>query len=247
MILSNRTLKILRHFGTINTRMEFRAGHVQQIVSDIRSLLAKAVLDETFPFNFVMADLPRFLKVLNGVGHGQLLFTPACLLIGEVNSRVKYHIYRSDEVSAGPSGVYRNELTPKVGKLDLTDIASEPDFEFQFEFDLSAQAVERVLQMKRAMRLKAVGFEGDGRNVSMVLKQGPQDLSPPWDDKDNDRDTYQEIVALGDVKFSFWIREGAFKVLPDNYQVRLAKHGGMVRLASEDLTYYMTCESPTLG
>jgi hypothetical protein len=251
MILSNRTLKILRHFSTINpSQMEFHAGRVQQIVNGNRSQLARATLEETIPFDFGISDLPRFLKALNGVGHGQLLFTPSCLLIGEFSSRVKYHIYRlSDDINMSEvkkSDSYPVEPITRVGRVDI-QAASEPDFDFQFEFDLSAQAVERILQAKSVMRLKWVGFEGEGRFVSMILKHGPQDFIQPWEDKNNDRDAYQEIVALGEVKFSFWIREGAFKVLPDNYRVRLTKQGGMVRLASEDLTYYMTCESPVLG
>jgi hypothetical protein len=205
MKLSKRTLQIIKHFGSIDRKLLFRAGRVQQTAKLDRSLLVSATIDETIPFDFVV-DSKQFIKVLQAA-QGYLRFTQECLLVGTGNNALKYHFKRPDSPGA----------------------VSMPDYEFQYEFDLSKFNVEMLANMNKVLGLPALAFIGDGQRIEMAL------LQP---ENPDGTDSYHNVVAVGDAKFNIVIDYEKWKVMPDNYVVRLSKQG-VVSVVSDDLTYYI--------
>jgi hypothetical protein len=65
MILSKRTLNILKNCSDINQSLLFRKGSKIKTISQLKNILFEADVDEVFPFDFGIYDLLTFLSVAN--------------------------------------------------------------------------------------------------------------------------------------------------------------------------------------
>lgn len=74
MNLSERTLKILQNFAAINPNMVFKSGNVLKTISNTRTVIGSAVVDEEFPKDFGIYDLGEFLNVLTLVDCPEIEF-----------------------------------------------------------------------------------------------------------------------------------------------------------------------------
>ena len=65
MILSKRTINILKNFSTINQSVLFTTGNTVRTINQAKTLMAQTTLAETFPFEFGIYDLNQFLGVVS--------------------------------------------------------------------------------------------------------------------------------------------------------------------------------------
>ena len=63
MKLSDKTIKVLKNFSSINQSMLFRTGSIIRTKSTTDTIAAQAVVEEMFPFEFGIYDLNQFLSV----------------------------------------------------------------------------------------------------------------------------------------------------------------------------------------
>ena len=63
MKLSNETLTVLKNFSSINQGIQFKKGTKLTTVSSGKTVLAQAVLKDSFPQDFCVYDLNQFLSV----------------------------------------------------------------------------------------------------------------------------------------------------------------------------------------
>ena len=64
MKLSDKTLKVLQNFTTINQSLSFREGRKLRTMSPMKNVLAEAEIEEYIPKDFAIYDLPQFLNTL---------------------------------------------------------------------------------------------------------------------------------------------------------------------------------------
>ena len=64
MELSEKTLKILQNFTTINQSLAFKEGRKLRTISVMKNVLAEAEIEEYIPIDFAIYDLPQFLNTL---------------------------------------------------------------------------------------------------------------------------------------------------------------------------------------
>ena len=64
MKLSDKTLKILQNFTTINQSLAFKEGKKLRTISVMKNVLAEAEIEEYIPKDFAIYDLPQFLNTL---------------------------------------------------------------------------------------------------------------------------------------------------------------------------------------
>ena len=67
MKLSESTINVLKNFATINAGMQFKEGSVVRTISKGQNVLGKATVTEAFEKDFVIYDLNRFRKKLQGI------------------------------------------------------------------------------------------------------------------------------------------------------------------------------------
>jgi hypothetical protein len=65
--ISKRTLDILKNFSTINSGILVNEGNVLTTLSSTKNILAEAHVDETFPRQFAIWDLNKFLGTVIAV------------------------------------------------------------------------------------------------------------------------------------------------------------------------------------
>ena len=62
VILSKKTLDVLKNFSTINSSIVFRKGSTVRTISNAENILAKFSGEEVFPTDFAIYDLSQFLS-----------------------------------------------------------------------------------------------------------------------------------------------------------------------------------------
>ena len=65
MKLSDKTLKILQNFTTINQSLAFKEGKKLRTISVMKNVLAEAEIEEYIPKDFAIYDLPQFLNTVS--------------------------------------------------------------------------------------------------------------------------------------------------------------------------------------
>jgi len=75
VILSKKTLDVLKNFSTINSSIVFRKGSTVRTISNAENILAKFTGEEVFPTDFAIYDLSQFLRGIDLFNDPQLEFT----------------------------------------------------------------------------------------------------------------------------------------------------------------------------
>ena len=87
MRLSEQTVSLLKNFASINQNLQFKTGNKLRTISPQKNILVNAEIPESFPSDFAIYDLNKFLGVLS-------LFQDPILEIGEhrmnVGGKVNY-------------------------------------------------------------------------------------------------------------------------------------------------------------
>ena len=65
MKLSEKTLSLLKNFGSINQSILFKEGNKLRTISVMKNILAEAEIAEDIPQDFGIYDLNRFLNALS--------------------------------------------------------------------------------------------------------------------------------------------------------------------------------------
>ena len=74
VILSKKTLDVLKNFSSINSSIVFRQGSTVRTISNAENILAKYTAEETFPVDFAIYDLSQFLSGITLFSDPQLEF-----------------------------------------------------------------------------------------------------------------------------------------------------------------------------
>jgi len=62
MKLSDKTINLLKNFSNINQSLLFKQGNKLRTISVMKNILAEATVEEEFPKDFGIYDLPQFLN-----------------------------------------------------------------------------------------------------------------------------------------------------------------------------------------
>lgn len=103
MELSSRTIDILRNFASINPNIVVSQGNTLKTMSIAKNLVAKAVIEESFPTTFGIYDLSEFLSVIGLVDNPTIDFGDNNVSVrdGSGLSSVRY-FYSDPEMLTSP-------------------------------------------------------------------------------------------------------------------------------------------------
>ena len=145
MKLSEQTVSLLSNFASINQNLQFKSGNKISTISPQKNILVKAEIPESFPSDFAIYDLNKFLGVMK-------LFQDPELEVGEktmnVGGKVKY-------MFADPTMI----LTPP--EKDLTF----PDPEVSFV--MSNVDFTQTTKAAAMLGLPHVCIVGDGSKITL--------------------------------------------------------------------------------
>ena len=195
MKLSDKTIKLLKNFSSINQSILFKEGSKLRTISVMKNILAEATVDEEFPKDFGIYDLVQFLNGLDLHETPELDFTKdEHVVIKEGKMRSKYFF-------ADPKVI----VTPPDKELELP---SE-----DVSFTLSTEQLDKLLKAAGIYQLPDLAVVGKNGVVKILVRDKKNDTSNDF------------AITVGDTDdtFSFNFKVENIKILPGTYDVVVSK------------------------
>ncbi len=219
VILSKKTLDVLKNFSTINSSIVFRKGSTVRTISNAENILAKFTGEEVFPTDFAIYDLSQFLSGISLFNDPQLEFTSNDF-VSIRGGRTSAKYYFSDPEITLKSAPEKNVNFPGA---DL-------------QFNLSG---EELIQLQKASAVYSLP------DLTFQSEEGLDTIKLILRDKENDTSNTYDLSVAGTATDSFALdlKIENIRLLPGDYTVKVSKH-----LISEwtntnvDLTYYIALE-----
>jgi hypothetical protein len=196
MELSEHAVSVLKNFSQINPSVLFKPGQEVSTISPQKTVIATAIVDETFPVAGGIYDLNRFLGVLTLFESPELEFNEHRVTISEGRKAINYTF-------AEPSMI----LTPPEKKIDF------PDPEVSVE--ITWNEIQSVLRAASVMQLPEVSIIGRNGQVQIAAE----------DSKNPTADTYGSGIGETENEFKFVFKVENLKLLNLNYMVEISRKG----------------------
>ena len=219
VILSKKTLDVLKNFSTINSSIVFRKGSTVRTISNAENILAKFTGEEVFPADFAIYDLSQFLSGISLFSDPQLEFDNESF-VNIRGGRQSARYYFSDPEITLKSAPEKNVKFPGA---DL-------------QFNLTGEDLIALQKASAVYSLPDLTFQSEeGSNeIKLILR-----------DKENDTSNTYDLTVAGCTTgtYSLDVKIENIRLLPGDYNVKVSKH-----LISEwtnqnvDLTYYIALE-----
>jgi len=215
MKLSDRTINLLRNFSTINQSILFKKGTKLRTISVMKNILAEANIDEDFPQDFAIYDLPQFLNQVNLFREPEFHFTSSSYV------KVKEDGDEAIAFFADPSVI----VTPPDKSISLPSV----DVEFTL----------KTSQFDKLRKAAAVSHLDDW---SVIGKDG-KILLQVHDRKNDTSNGFSTVVGKTDKTFSMHFKVENIKIIPGTYEVKISrKLLSEFKSTEYDLTYYIALE-----
>nr|BAR31778.1 sliding clamp DNA polymerase accessory protein [uncultured Mediterranean phage uvMED] len=219
MKLSEKTLSLLKNFGSINQSILFKEGNKLRTISIMKNILAEAEIAEDIPQDFGIYDLNQFLNSLSVSQSPELDFSNnQYVMIRGLDTKAKYFF-------ADPSVI----ISPPEKEISL------PTEDLSFE--LNTQQLDRLLKAASVLQLPDVSVVGEAGVVRIVV----------WDKKNDTSNDFSIIVGKTDSEFSFNFKVENIKIIPGRYEVTISEKL-LSKFTSKDhnLCYYIALEPDSI-
>tara|TARA_Y100001963_G_scaffold54823_1_gene76718 strand:- start:894 stop:1601 length:708 start_codon:yes stop_codon:yes gene_type:complete len=221
MKLSDKTLKILQNFTTINQSLSFKEGRKLRTISVMKNVLAEAEISEYVPKDFAIYDLPQFLNTL------ALYKEPDV----DVSTNPNYASIKS-------GGAYQFHQRSKYFFSDSSVIIAPPEKKMELpsediSFTILEDQLAKLLKSASILQLPDLSVVGDGGVVKLVVSDRKNDTS----------NEFAIVVNESTKKFSFNFKIENIKLVSGKYDVIISKKN-LARFYNEDykLTYFIALE-----
>jgi|TARA_B100000902_G_scaffold113009_1_gene114196 hypothetical protein len=216
MRLSDKTLKILQNFTTINQSLFFKEGNKLRTISVMKNVLAEAEIDEYIPRDFAIYDLPQFLNTLSLYQSPEVDVSTntSHALIKDGNNRAKFFFSDPSVIIAPPE---------KEMQLPSEDVS----------FKLTEADLTRILKSSSIMQLPDMSVVGENGAVRLVVSDRKNDTS----------NEYSIAVGETDREFSFNFKIENMRLIPRPYEVLISSKN-LAKFYNPDfkLTYFIALE-----
>ena len=219
VILSRKTLDVLKNFSTINSSIVFRKGSTVRTISNAENILAKFTGEEVFPVDFAIYDLSQFLSGISLFSDPQLEFDNENFVSIRGGRQSARYFFSDPEITL-KSAPEKNVKFP----------GSDLQFSLTGEDLIALQKASAVYSLPD---LTFQSIEGNGE-IKLILR-----------DKENDTSNTYDITVAGSTTgtYTLDLKIENIRLLPGDYTVKVSQH-----LISEwtnvntDLTYYIALE-----
>jgi hypothetical protein len=216
MKLSSETLTVLQNFAKLNSGIQFKTGNKIKTISTGKNVLAEATLKDSFPQDFCVYDLNKFLTIHSIGKDTDIDFDDINIIFNFGRNKTKYRKTEKESILIPPD----KELT--LPSVDITFSLSKEDFD-------SIMKITNVLQSPNLV----VESEGDTINLTSC------------DVKDSSADTNTIQVADGTgQKFKMVFLTENLRMIPGAYDVQISSKGlSLFKNKNQDIQYYVATEA----
>ena len=214
MKISENTIAIFKNFATINKSILVKPGSVLSTISEMKTIFAKATVEETFPSQFAIYELSKFLGVLS-------LFSDPEIEFGEKNMKIS---------SGKQSLLYTYADSSMIVTPPEKDISfPSPDI----EFDITQEELQRVVRATGVLQLPEITVVGNGSTIRLCASNS----------KNPSADTFMVDVGTTDKNFNMVFKaENIMKLISTGYNVKISSRG-LALFTSSTISYYVPTES----
>lgn len=217
MKLSEKTIKILQNFTTINQSLSFKEGKELSTISVMRNVLAKAEIEEYIPKDFAIYDLPQFLNTVS--------------------------LYRDPDIDVSTEDSFATIREGKTHRSkyffsDPSVIITPPDKELSLPtqdvcFVLQAEQLQKILKSASILALPDLSVVGQAGVIKLVVADRKNDTS----------NEFAIVVGETEAEFSLNFKIENMKMIPGSYEVVISK-SKLARFfnSAYNLTYYIALE-----
>lgn len=197
MKLSKHTLSMLKNFSDINMSIEIKEGNILRTVSVQKNILAQAELEDSFPQDFAIYELNRFLGAVSLFDDPEFRFNGKSANIGTTRHSVDY-------VYCDPSMI----VTPPENNITFPDP--------EVKFTLSQDALSQIMKASNVLGTPEIAIEGDAGIINIKA----------LDVNNDSTDTFKVVLdEKTDDKFRFVFKTENMKMIPGNYDVEISSKG----------------------
>ena len=200
MKLSKHTLSMLKNFSDINMSIEIKEGNILRTVSVQKNILAQAELEDSFPQDFAIYELNRFLGAVSLFDNPEFRFNGKSANIGTTIHSVDYGY-------CDPSMI----VTPPENNITFP----EPEV----KFTLSQDALSQIMKASNVLGTPEIAIEGGPHpNDGIRLKA--------LDVNNDSTDTFKVVLdEKSGNTFRFVFKTENMKMIPGNYDVEISSKG----------------------
>lgn len=213
MKISDTTFDVLKNFSSINQSLAFKKGNTIRTVSEQKTILAQAKVEEAFPVDFAIYELNQFLGLSS-------LFDEADFDFGDSQVTLKEGTARANYTYADPSMI----TTPPEKNIELSSV--------EVQFKMSKDDYRAVLNGANQLGLPEVVVRGDGGIISLVAT----------DSKNPTSNEFSRTVGEHGAKFRFIFKTENLKFISNDYEVEVSSQG-IAHFKSENVEYWVATES----
>ena len=124
MKLSEKTIAVLKSFSTINQSIKITPGNTLSTMHPMKTLLAKATIDDTFDRTFCIYELPRFLGTLSLFKDPEIEIRDSDMVISSGRQKVIYRFCDQSLIVAAPEKDLAFPEPEVVFELDESNLSS---------------------------------------------------------------------------------------------------------------------------
>jgi len=217
VILSKKTLDVLKNFSSINSSIVFRAGSTLRTISNAENILASFSSEEVFPIDFAIYDLSEFLSGISLFNNPELEFSHNDFVSIRGSGKSARYYFSDPEITL-------KSAPEKNVKFPGADI----------QFNITGDELISLQKASAVYRLPDLTFQSQDDIVKLVLR-----------DKENDTsNTYEQSVSgssTGD--YSLDVKIENIRLFPGDYTVKVSQHLiSEWKHQTFDLTYFIALE-----
>ena len=219
MKLSKHTLSMLKNFSDINMSIEIKEGNILRTVSVQKNILAQAELEDSFPQDFAIYELNRFLGAVSLFDDPEFTFNGKSTNIGTTKHSVDY-------VYCDPSMI----VTPPENNITFPDP--------EVKFTLSQDALSQIMKASNVLGTPEIAIEG-GPHPNDVIRIKALDVN------NDSTDTFKVVLdEKSEHTFMFVFKTENMKMIPGNYDVEISSKGiSHFTLQGQKLQYWIATEA----
>jgi hypothetical protein len=217
MKFSDKTIKILQNFTSINQSLSFKEGRKLRTISPMQNVFAEAEIEEYIPKDFAIYDLPQFLNTI-------VLYKDPDI---DVSSEENYASIKEGKANRS-----------KYFFSDPSVIIAPPDREMKLPseevcFVLQEEQLQTILKSSSILGLPDLSAVGEAGVIKLVVSDRKNDTS----------NEYSIVVGETDAEFSFNFKIENIKLIRGSYEVVISQKK-LARFYSEryNLTYFIALE-----
>ncbi len=228
MIINNETVETLKNFAEINQSLVIETGDVIKTVSEQTNVLAKAKLGQSFPQDFAIYDLNKFLGVLSLFAEPQFDFSEKSI---KIQSSVDANNFVAGDSVAeyqfANMSLFENER--KILAKDINLPSEDAVFRLEEKYFISIMRAAAVMSLPE---------------IAVVANEGKLKIQAI--DAKTSVDSYAVELGVSTSNFKMIFKIENLKLMRGSYDVKISNKGlGYFKNLDRELEYWIATEQTT--